>query len=125
MNVSRGFLVIAPLYMIVGALIGMHMGASGDFTLAPAHAHLNLLGFTLMMIFGLTYHMLPEAGASVLARVHFWLHQAGTLVLTVMLVLLFSGRISEAQMVPLAPVAEVVILVGLLCFAWIMFRRAR
>lgn len=125
MNVARGFLVIGPLYLIAGVVIGMYMGAADDHTLAPAHAHINLLGFTVMMLFGLAYWLIPAAGVSRLARVHFWVHQAGSLVLAVMLVLLFSGKLTEAQMVPLAPIAELAVLVGLLCFAWNMFRYAR
>jgi hypothetical protein len=125
MSVSRGFLVIGPIYLIVGVLIGIYMGGSGDHTLAPAHAHINLLGFVLMMIFGLAYDRFSEAGGSMLARVHFWLHQAGALVLTVMLVLLFSGKLSEEAMFPLAPLAELALLIGVLCFAVNMWRHAR
>ena len=125
MSVSRWFLVIGPVYMIVNVIIGSYMGASDDHALLPAHAHINLMGFVLMMIFGLTYHIFAEAGAGRLARVHFWLHQAGTLVLSVMLVLLFSGRITEEAMFPLAPLAELAVLLGLLCFLWNMIRHAR
>lgn len=124
MNVARGFMVIAPFYMIVGVLIGAQMGGSGDHSLAPAHAHINLLGFTLMMLFGLAYSRFPEAAGSTLARLHFWLHQAGALVLCVMLVLLFSGRITEVAMFPLAPIAELAVLIGLICFTVNMVRHA-
>ena len=125
MTVSRGFLVIGSIYLIIGVLLGMHMGASGDHSMAPAHAHINLVGFTLMILFGLAYDRFAEAGASRLARGHFWLHQAGAIVLSVMLVLLFSGRITEEAMFPLAPLAEVALLVGVLCFAVNMWRHAR
>ena len=114
-----------PIYLAIGILIGSYMGATNDHTFLPVHAHLNLLGFTLMMIFGLTYHLLPEAGGSGLARVHFWLHQAGTLVLMVMLTLLFAGKIGETAMVPLAPLSELAVLVGILIFALAMLRHAR
>ena len=124
MNISRRFLVIGPLYLLVGLLIGGYMGASSNHDLAPAHAHINLLGFTLMMVFGLVYAQFPAAAASRLAPVHFWLHQIGTFVLLIMLVLLFSGRITEAQMVPLAPIAELLVLVGTVCFALNMVRNA-
>lgn len=124
MTVSRGFLVIGPIYLIVGVLLGMYMGGSGDYTMVPAHAHINLLGFTLMMIFGLAYGRYPEAGASRLGRVHFWLHQIGAIVLSVMLILLFSGNIGEEAMFPLAPIAELAVLVGVVCFALNMWRHA-
>lgn len=125
MNVSRNFLVVGPLFLIVGLSFGIHMSASGDHTMAPLHAHINLLGFALMMIFGLAYQALPAAGTSTLARVHFWLHLLGGLILTSMLFLLFSGRIAETAMVPLAPIAELAIMAGALIFAWNMFKHAR
>jgi cbb3-type cytochrome oxidase subunit 1 len=125
MNVSRGFLVIGPIYLAIGIMLGSYMGATNDHALLPVHAHLNLLGFTLMMVFGLAYHLLPEAGGSGLARVHFWLHQAGTLVIIVMITLLFSGKIGETAMFPVEPIAELAVLVGVLIFALAMFRHAR
>lgn len=125
MSVSRGFLIIAPLYLLVGVSIGAYMGATNDHVLVPAHAHINLLGFTLMTVFGLAYHIMPAAGASGLARVHFWLHQIGVLVLLTMLVMMLKGKIAETAMFPIAPIAELAILVGVVLFAINMFRHAR
>lgn len=125
MNVSRGFLVTGPIYLALGVIFGAYMGATNDHTFVPVHAHLNLLGFTLMMIFGLTYHLLPEAGGSRLARLHLWLHQVGTLVLLVLITLLFAGKIGEAAMFPAAPLAELAILIGVLVFALAMLKHAR
>jgi len=48
--------------------------------------------------------------------VHFWFHQVGALVLLVMLIMLLTGRITEAAMFPVAPLAEVVIWIGVACF---------
>ena len=124
MNISRLFLVTAVAYLLVGTAIGMHMGASGNHDLAPAHAHINLLGFTLMTLFGLAYRVIPAMAEGPLARTHFWLHQAGALVLLVMVVLLLSGRITEAAMFPLAPVAELAIWVGVACFGLNVIRKA-
>jgi hypothetical protein len=124
MRVSRSFLVIGSVYILIGVVLGMYMGASGDHSLYPVHAHINLLGFVLMMIFGLVYRQFPTMADSTLARVHFWLHQAGVLVLMVMLMLLFTGRIAEAAMAPLGPIAELAILIGLMCFGWNIYRHA-
>lgn len=124
MNISRLFLVTAVAYLLVGIAIGIHMGASGNHGLAPAHAHINLLGFTLMTLFGLVYRVIPAMAGGTLANAHFWLHQAGALVLLVMLVLLLSGRITEAAMFPLAPVAELAIWIGVACFGLNVIKNA-
>lgn len=67
MNISRGFLLIGSLYLLVGVV----MGGSGDHWLAPAHAHINLLGFTLMTLFGIAYRVMPAMSGNTLARAHF------------------------------------------------------
>lgn len=123
MNVSRSFMLVGTLFLLTGIPIGMYMGAAGNMALAPLHAHINLLGFVLMMVFGLIYRSFPAMVASPLARIHFWLHTVGTLGVAVMLFLLLSGRITEAGMVPAAPLSEVIVMIGLLCFAWNLVQR--
>lgn len=125
MNISRNFLMIGCLYLLVGVLIGMYMGGSGNHDFAPLHAHINLLGFTLMSVFAFAYKLFPGLAASKLAPIHFWLHQIGALVLLVMLFLLFSGKISEAGMAPVAPLAEAAVLIGVVLFAINVFKNAR
>ncbi len=118
MSNSKRFVLCGSLYLVLGILLGMYMSASGKHDLAPVHAHINLLGFALMTIFGIIYRLVPETGSSALASTHFWLHLAGTLVLLALLFLLMSGRITEAAMVPLAPISELAILVGILLFVF-------
>ena len=60
----------AALYAVIGMAGGIFMAASHDHTLATAHAHLNLLGFVSLAIFGLYYHAVPQAAASRLAKAH-------------------------------------------------------
>ena len=122
MRVSRNFMVIGSVYILLGVMMGMYMGASGDHTLYPVHAHINLLGFVLMLIFGLVYRQFPTMAGTGLARIHFWLHQTGVLVLIIMLVLMFTGQISEEAMFPLAPISQLAILIGLMCFGWNVYR---
>jgi hypothetical protein len=116
MNISRSFVLAGTVFLIVGIGFGIHMGASGKHDFAPLHAHLNLLGFVLPMVFALTYRSFPEMGESRLAGFHFWLHMVPAAVLLVMLFLLLSGAITEAGMFPVAPIAELLIFVGALMF---------
>lgn len=116
MNISRNFVLVGTVFLVIGIGFGIYMGASGKHDFAPLHAHLNLLGFVLPMVFALTYRGFPEMGTSKLAGYHFWLHVVPAAVLLVMLFLLLSGSITEAGMAPVAPVAEVLILAGVLVF---------
>jgi hypothetical protein len=122
MNISRNYLVIGSLYLLVGICFGIYMGASGDHGFAPLHAHINLLGFVLMTVFGLVYRQFPAMAGNMLGKVHFWGHQVGALVLLIMLYLLFSGTITEAGMAPVAPVAELAVLISFIAFAWNLYK---
>lgn len=46
---------IATLAALAGTALGVVMGASEDFRLAPVHAHLNLLGWVSIFLYGLFY----------------------------------------------------------------------
>lgn len=118
MNVSRSFVLAGTVFLVIGIGFGIYMGASGKHDFAPLHAHVNLLGFVLSMVFALTYRSFPDMGGSRLAGFHFWLHVIPSAVLLVMLFLLMSGSITEAGMVPIAPIAEILVLVGVLLFLW-------
>jgi hypothetical protein len=70
---------VGALVLLVGMLAGIVMGVQQDFTLAPAHAHLNLVGGVLLFLFGLYYRLVPAAGTTTLAKVQGWLHIAGAI----------------------------------------------
>lgn len=112
MDISRGFLVAGAVYLVVGIVFGAYMGGSGDHTLAPVHAHINLLGFTLMTAFGIGYRLIPGLAEGALPKLHFWLHQIGSLLLLLGLFLMMTGAVAEASIGPVFPVLEGAILLG-------------
>ena len=64
------FLVLAALCLVVGVSMGVFMGAAHDFTLMPVHAHLNLLGWTSLALFGLVHRAYPQLGEHRSAKLH-------------------------------------------------------
>lgn len=62
-------LVTAGLYALAGMALGIFMGITHDHTLSPAHAHINLVGWVTVALYGLYYHSVPTAGEMVLAKV--------------------------------------------------------
>jgi hypothetical protein len=70
--ISSLLLWVSIVLLLCGLVIGM--GMREDFTLAPAHAHLNLIGFVLMFPVGLYYRIVPAAGAGLLAIIQASLH---------------------------------------------------
>ncbi|MGE0225239.1 MAG: hypothetical protein AB7F35_00190 [Acetobacteraceae bacterium] len=71
------FLLVAVAAALIGMCGGIMMAATQDFTLAPAHAHLNLLGWVTLALYGLFYRAVPEAAVGRLPQVHFWLATIG------------------------------------------------
>lgn len=71
------FLKIAVLYFIIAVSLGLIMGIIHNFALSSVHAHLNLLGWVSMAIFGIIYSLYPTASETKLAKTHFWLHNIG------------------------------------------------
>jgi len=55
MRIAYFCFITAVCAALVGMCLGIAMGISQDFSLAPAHAHLNLLGWVTMALYGL-YH---------------------------------------------------------------------
>jgi cbb3-type cytochrome oxidase subunit 1 len=108
------FLRIAVVYLFIGALLGGFMGFSQQFTLAPVHAHLLLLGWASFALAGLVYHLYPAAAETLLARVHFWLHNLGLPAFMIALAMLLTGHESAG---PLVGISAVVVIVGLTVFA--------
>ncbi len=56
-----GFFMAASLFAIIGMGWGIKMAATHDHLLSPAHAHLNLIGWVSMAIFGIYYALVPQA----------------------------------------------------------------
>ena len=91
-NLPYYFLSVAILQALVGMGLGIYMGITGDYTLAPAHAHNNLLGWVSMAIFGLYYAIAGEVAAKRIATVHFWLALLANLIFPLGIGLVVTGR---------------------------------
>ena len=113
---------VATLLLLVGMLAGIAMGIQQDFTLAPAHAHLNLVGGLLLFVFGLYYRLMPAAGSTTLAKLQGSLHIVGAIVFPagIALVLLKGTTFIAAPIV-----GSLIVVAATALFAVIVFRSAR
>ncbi len=108
------FIKIAVVYLFIGAALGLAMGLSQKFTLAPVHAHLLLLGWASFALVGLVYHLYPAAAETKLARIHFWLHNLGLPGFMLALGILLTGSESAG---PFVGISAIVVILGLASFA--------
>lgn len=95
------------------------LAASNHHDQGPTHAHLNLLGWVSMAIFGLVYRAFPSLAEGALPKVHFWIMNVGIIGMIAGLFLMFSGHM---EFVPLSAASSIVVLIGMLVFAFIVYR---
>jgi hypothetical protein len=113
---------LSVVVLLVGMLAGIAMGIQQNFTLAPAHAHLNLIGGVLLFLFGLYYRLVPAAGTTTLAKVQGWLHMIGAILFPAgVAVVLLKGPSFEV-----APIAgSLIVVAAMALFVVIVFQTSR
>ncbi len=102
--------------------LGIAMGMAQDFRLAPAHAHLNLLGWVSMFLYGLFYRCVPEAARGILPRLQFWLATIGLGLMVPGLAFVLLGY-GGAE--PVVGLAGLLTITSLLVFAAVAIRSLR
>jgi cbb3-type cytochrome oxidase subunit 1 len=111
------FMLTAAILALIGVCFGIWMGINGDatFNFAPVHAHINLVGWVSMFLFGLWYKAHPAVANRGIAHVHYWCALVGVVCLAVGI----FGHVAPAP--ALAPVAipgSLIVLASFLIFAW-------
>lgn len=117
-NIAKWFFLAGALFVLTGMVWGIQMSASQDHTLAPAHAHLNLIGFVVMSIYGTYYALTPHAATSRLAAVHLALTIAAVVIMVPGIVMAISGTGETA-----AKIGSVLALLSMALFAYTVARK--
>ncbi len=113
----------SAIYFVLGALMGMGMSISEDYTLSPVHAHINLLGWVSMALGGIVYNLFPHAAASKLGKWHFWLHMIGIpIMMAGLAAMLLTG---DKAMIPIVSVGSVMVVAGVILFMINAFKHVR
>ena len=106
---------ISVVYFMIGVCIGLYMSMVHDYTLAPVHVHINLLGWTALTLAGIIYHLFPAVSSTKLAKAHFWIHNIG---LPLMMIGLFLFVLGNEALVPVIATGGVLTTVGVLLFGY-------
>lgn len=110
----------AVVMVLAGMVWGIIMAISQDHSAMPAHAHLNLLGWVSLFLFGIFYHLHPVLDRSRAALVQVGLWIVGTVILTVGVGLIHTGHgVGE----PIAAAGSFTVLAAMLLFGWLVIRR--
>ena len=104
-NIDRIFILTGALFAVLGMCIGLWMVAVNSFVYSKIHAHVNLLGWVTLAIYGIVYRIYPAMKDSPLALTHlvcsvagvifmnlgWWMFLQNILVGTKTLVVIFRG----------------------------------
>jgi hypothetical protein len=122
----QGKIMISWLFRIsvsiglAGMVGGMAMGITRNFLLAPAHAHLILLGFVAMFLSALYYRSVAEAAASRLAPVQAVASVVGAILFPIGIA---SVRLGDRHVfMPVLVAGWLTVLTGMLLFVVIVYR---
>ena len=115
-RVSAAFFAFGVISVLIGMLWGMHMGEAHDFTLAAVHAHLNLVGWVTMSLYGTFYALTRETMSPTLAWLNFLVSGLGVLVMIPALAV-FLGSGNDPKYVPWLVSGEGITVLGVLIFA--------
>lgn len=107
---------------VVGMAFGIFMGVNQDFALAPAHAHLNLLGFVTMFLSALYYRAFPQAATGRLAVCQAVASVVGAILFPVGIASVLLGGHDRFE--PVVVVGALIVLLGMVLFAVIVYRTA-
>lgn len=117
---SQTWFRLAVVYFAIGVGLGVAMGASGDHSLFAVHAHVNLLGWVSMALFGLMGTVRPSITEGRIATAQFWSWNVGVPVMLGALTLRLKGF---ASVEPVIAVASILIGCSVLMFGWLVFSR--
>ncbi|EJM72990.1 hypothetical protein [Pseudomonas sp. GM60] len=116
----RTWFRLSALYFAIGVMLGVAMGASGDHSLFAVHAHVNLLGWVSMALFGIIGTAHPSITEGRAAAAQFWMYNIGVPVMLGALTLRLKG---VAAIEPLIGVASILVGCSVLLFVWLVFSR--
>lgn len=104
-DIDRIFILTGALFAVFGLCLGLWMVAVNNFAYSKIHAHVNLLGWVTLAIYGIVYKLYPAMKNSPFALSHlvcsiagvifmnlgWWMFLQNILVGTKTLVIIFRG----------------------------------
>ena len=107
------------LLLLAGMIWGLQMAITDDHSAFPADAHLNLLGFVALFLFGIFYRLNPTVESNRLAipQVLIWI--VSTVVMAIGVGLVHKGHPAGD---PIAAIGSFAIFADAILFTWLVFQ---
>ena len=124
----RAFVKASVAWLALGATLGVAMAAYPAWTVyRPAHAHMNLLGFVTMMIYGVAFHVIPRFTGNPLhdrrvAGAQWWVTNAGLALMVIGFVLRATRGVPVSLATIVLATGGTLSALGAWAFAWNIWR---
>lgn len=82
-RLDRIYITLGLVWVIIGMVFGVWLGASNHTNFANSHAHINLLGFVTSTLFGMLFWAYPDMGRSRLAIWQLGIYEVGIVLLVI------------------------------------------
>lgn len=122
-RVSAAFFMTGAILLGLGMCWGIAMAISQNFALAPAHAHLNLLGWVTMAIYGTFYALTRESYSPRLAWTNYICATLGVIIMIPTLAIMLGT--GNTALEPFVGIGSLLSLIALLVFAVSAFRELK
>jgi hypothetical protein len=124
MHLATVCLVSAAAFAVAGTALCSAMGISGDFTLAHAHAHINLLGWVTLALYGV-YHRGVERRSNRLAWAQVGCTLVGTPLMTGGLTAYLASGTEARPFIVVAMLSSLLIVASTVLFLGVVILDAR
>ena len=107
---------ISVVYLVISTVLAMYMSITEIMTLSTVHSHISCLGWAMLALSGLFYHLFPELEKKLLSKIYFWSVNIGLpiMILGVAIYLYHqSGWVKAVISVGAIPVSVGIVLFGL------------
>lgn len=112
MSFDKKYLIWALGYLLVGLSLGIYMASSQNHGQLVAHAHINLIGFVLSLVYGIIHKLWLGQPNQTVAKIQFILHQVGAVTISIGLYLLYGHFLAEPQIGPILGIASITVLIS-------------
>lgn len=120
-STAQTYFKTAIVLLIIGMGTGIVMSASGNHSVAGAHAHLNLIGFVLMSVYGAYFALNAAKAVGRLPKIIWLVQTIGAVVMYVSLSMLLMGNPAVEPVVALSSIA---IFIAAILFAYVVWKPA-
>lgn len=121
-RISNFYFGIAILFLMTGIGLGLKMAITQDHSMAPVHAHINLLGWVTSALFGGYFALNPH-------KAHGWLPRIQCLVYTLGLIVMLGGLYwlydGHPEIEPVVAIGSMAVALGVVLFAVVIFTSGR